>query len=291
MKGIILAGGMGSRLYPSTLSVSKQLLPIYDKPMIYYPLSLVMMSGIKEILIITTKKDQLFYKQLLGNGQSLGINLDYAIQEKPEGLSQAFTIGRDFIGNDSVLLVLGDNILYGDGLISILKDSKNFVEKEKVAKIFGYKVSNPESFGIIELNDNDEIVSLEEKPQDPKSKIASIGIYFYPNEVIDLVKKVNKSSRGEYEITSLNQIFLGESKLHVEILGRGYAWLDTGTPDSMLGASEFVKTIEQRQGYKIACIEEISFSNGWISKDQLKEIAEPIKNSDYGKYVMELSNE
>ncbi len=291
MKGIILAGGMGSRLYPSTLSVSKQLLPIYDKPMIYYPLSLVMMSGIKEILIITTKKDQLFYKQLLGNGQSLGINLDYAIQEKPEGLSQAFTIGRDFIGNDSVLLVLGDNILYGDGLISILKDSKNFVEKEKVAKIFGYKVSNPESFGIIELNDNDEIVSLEEKPQDPKSKIASIGIYFYPNEVIDLVKKVNKSSRGEYEITSLNQIFLGESKLHVEILGRGYAWLDTGTPDSILGASEFVKTIEQRQGYKIACIEEISFSNGWISKDQLKEIAEPIKNSDYGKYVMELSNE
>ncbi len=291
MKGIILAGGMGSRLYPSTLSVSKQLLPIYDKPMIYYPLSLVMMAGIKEILIITTKKDQLFYMQLLGNGQSLGIKLDYAIQEKPEGLSQAFMIGRDFIGKDSVLLVLGDNILYGDGLISILKDSKNFVEKEKVAKIFGYKVSNPESFGIIELNDNDEIVSLEEKPQDPKSKIASIGIYFYPNEVIDLVKKVNKSSRGEYEITSLNQIFLRESKLHVEILGRGYAWLDTGTPDSMLGASEFVKTIEQRQGYKIACIEEISFSNGWISKNQLKEIAEPIKNSDYGKYVMELSNE
>ena len=198
MKGIILAGGMGSRLYPSTLSVSKQLLPIYDKPMIYYPLSLVMMAGIKEILIITTKKDQLFYMQLLGNGQSLGIKLDYAIQEKPEGLSQAFMIGRDFIGKDSVLLVLGDNILYGDGLISILKDSKNFVEKEKVAKIFGYKVSNPESFGIIELNDNDEIVSLEEKPQDPKSKIASIGIYFYPNEVIDLVKKVNKSSRGEY---------------------------------------------------------------------------------------------
>lgn len=291
MKGIILAGGMGSRLYPSTLSVSKQLLPIYDKPMIYYPLSLVMMAGIKEILIITTKKDQLFYMQLLGNGQSLGIKLDYAIQEKPEGLSQAFMIGRDFIGKDSVLLVLGDNILYGDGLISILKDSKNFVEKEKAAKIFGYKVSNPESFGIIELNDNDEIVSLEEKPQDPKSKIASIGIYFYPNEVIDLVKKVNKSSRGEYEITSLNQIFLRESKLHVEILGRGYAWLDTGTPDSMLGASEFVKTIEQRQGYKIACIEEISFSNGWISKNQLKEIAEPIKNSDYGKYVMELSNE
>ena len=291
MKGIILAGGVGSRLFPSTLTISKQLLPIYDKPMIYYPLSILMLAKIQEILIITTERDINNFKNLFSNGKSLGLNIDYMIQEEPEGIPQAFILGKEFIGHDSVCLVLGDNILYGDGLISLLENSKRFVQSEKKDKIFGYKVSNPEDFGVLELDSQNNVISIEEKPSKPKSKIASIGLYFYPNNVIGEAEKLNKSKRGELEITSLNKLYLKNSNLHSEILGRGYAWLDTGTPESLLSASEFVKTIEKRQGYKIACIEEISFKNGWINEDQLKKIAHSMNNSEYGKYVLSVPDE
>jgi len=288
MKGIILAGGSGTRLHPLTKVISKQLLPVYDKPMIYYPLSTLMLAKIKEILIISTPEDLPKFEQLLGDGSQLGISLSYKVQPKPDGLAQAFIIGKEFIGNDDACLILGDNIFYGYGLTGLLNESIEIVEKEKRAVVFGYYVDDPERYGVVEFDENMKVLSIEEKPKFPKSNYAVVGLYFYPNEVVKIAKSIKPSARGELEITSVNEEFLKLNKLDVELLGRGHAWLDTGTHDSLMEAGQFIETIERRQGLKVACIEEISFNNKWINKEQLLEVAELYKKNSYGKYLFSL---
>ena len=287
MKGIILAGGSGTRLHPVTRSVSKQLLPIYNKPMIFYPLSTLMLAGIKDILIISTPHDIDNYKILLGNGSDYGLTIHYQIQNQPKGLAEAFLIGEDFIGNDDVCLVLGDNIFYGKGLPKLLKDAVSKVENGKKSIVFGYNVSNPSDYGVVEFNNNEEVISIEEKPVLPKSNYAVVGLYFYKNNVIDISKKIKPSKRGELEITSVNNQFLKNGLLDVELMSRGYAWLDTGTHDSLLEASNFIKTIETRQGLKVSCIEEIAYKYGYIDKFKLEENARKY-NNEYGDYLMSL---
>ncbi|HEF0022483.1 glucose-1-phosphate thymidylyltransferase RfbA [Citrobacter amalonaticus] len=286
MKGIILAGGSGTRLYPITMGVSKQLLPIYDKPMIYYPLSVLMLAGIRDILVITTPEDQDGFKRLLGYGEALGINLHYEVQPSPDGLAQAFIIGENFIGSDSVCLVLGDNIFYGQGFSPKLKEAA--ARAAKRATVFGYQVKDPERFGVVEFDENKNVISIEEKPSLPKSNYAVTGLYFYTNKVVEIAKEVKPSKRGELEITSINQMYLESGELTVEMLGRGFAWLDTGTHESLLQASQFVETIEVRQGFKVACLEEISFSNGWLTKDDVLRQAELMSKNSYGQYLYQL---
>ena len=285
MKGIVLAGGSGTRLYPITKAINKQINPIYDKPMIYYPLSMLMLAGIKEILIISTPRDISVFKELLGSGSDYGIKLEYAIQESPNGLAEAFIIGEEFIGDSPCALVLGDNVFYGHGLTGKLKGA---FEKRKGATIFGYPVNNPEDFGVVEFNENGDAVSLEEKPKNPKSNFAIPGLYFYDNTVIEKAKKVKPSPRGELEITSLNQIYLDEGSLSVINLGRGMAWLDTGTQEGLLDAANFVSTIQKRQGIMVRCLEEIAYLKGWIDKEKVVELAKPLLKSNYGKYLMNL---
>jgi len=284
MKGIILAGGLGSRLYPVTIGVSKQLLPVYDKPMIYYPLSVLMLADIQDILIITTKQSQPSFEQLLGDGSSFGINLSYKIQEPANGLAEAFIIGEKFIGADKVCLALGDNIFHGSGLSKLLNNAKN----NDGGTIFGYKVKDPERFGVLEMNKQNKVLSVEEKPREPKSNYAITGLYFYDNDVIDIAKNVTKSSRGELEITSVNEAYLKKGKLNAILLERGYAWLDTGTPESLLEASQFIEVIERRQGYKIACLEEIGLANGWIDEEQVNSSIEYYNNNEYAQYLRSL---
>jgi len=285
MKGIILAGGSGTRLYPVTKGVSKQLLPIYDKPMIYYPISVLMLAGIDDILIITTPEDQSGFIRALGDGSDFGIKLTYKVQPSPDGLAQAFIIGEEFIGNDSVCLVLGDNIFWGHGFTPILQKAASRV---KGATVFGYQVNDPERFGVVEFNDEQKAISLEEKPGNPKSNFAVTGLYFYDNDVVEMAKKVKPSDRGELEITTLNQMYLDKGSLNVELLGRGFAWLDTGTHETLLEAAMFVETIEKRQGYKIACLEEIALNNGWLSIEKTREIANSLSKNGYGQYLLNL---
>jgi glucose-1-phosphate thymidylyltransferase len=285
MKGIILAGGSGTRLHPITKGVSKQLLPVYDKPMIYYPLSVLMLAGIEDILIITTPSDQSNFKSILGDGSRFGIKLSYEIQSSPDGLAQAFIIGEDFIGDDSVCLALGDNIFWGHGFTSMLEKSAS---RQKGATIFGYQVNDPESFGVIEFNDNKIAISIEEKPEKAKSNFAVTGLYFYDNNVVEMSKRVKPSARGELEITALNQMYLDKGELHVELLGRGFAWLDTGTHESLLQASVFVEMIERRQGYKVACLEEIAWKNGWLTSNDIKKISDEMPMNIYRKYLKSL---
>lgn len=289
MKGIILAGGSGTRLYPITKGVSKQLLPVYDKPMIYYPLSVLMLAGIKEILIISTPEDLPNFEKLLGSGQDLGIKLNYKEQPSPDGLAQAFIIGEEFIGNDDVCLVLGDNIFYGHGLTNMLKAARENLEKENKSTVFGYYVNDPERYGVAEFDTEGNVTSIEEKPLTPKSNYAVVGLYFYTNDVVQISKKIKPSDRGELEITTVNQEYLDRKKLKVQLLGRGFAWLDTGTHDSLMEAGQFIETIEKRQGLKVACIEEIAFYMKYIDKHQLKKLAEPLKKNGYGQYLLKLA--
>lgn len=285
MKGIILAGGSGTRLYPITKGVSKQLVPIYDKPMIYYPLSVLMLAGIKEVLIITTPQDQSSFINLLGDGSDLGMRFEYVVQPSPDGLAQAFILGEEFLDGDDACLVLGDNIFYGHGLTKLLAQSVANV-KENNATVFGYYVSDPERYGVAEFNENGDVISIEEKPKEPKSNYAVVGLYFYPNDVVQKAKEVKPSDRGELEITTLNEMYLHESRLKVELMGRGYAWLDTGTHESLLEASQFIQTIENRQSLKVACLEEIAYEMGYISKEKLLDLAEPLKKNQYGQYLI-----
>jgi glucose-1-phosphate thymidylyltransferase len=289
MKGIILAGGSGTRLYPITLGVSKQLLPVYDKPMIYYPLSVLMLAGIREVLIITTPEDRAAFQRLLGDGSQFGIELKYAIQPSPDGLAQAFIIGEDFIGKDDVCLVLGDNIYYGQGFTPKLKEAVLKAKEGKGATVFGYQVKDPERFGVVEFDSEMKAVSIEEKPKKPKSHFAVTGLYFYDNRVIEIAKNVELSGRGELEITCVNNAYLELGELNVELLGRGFAWLDTGTHESLLEAAQFVETLEKRQGYKVACLEEIAFNNGWLSVKRLTELAQPMRKNSYGQYLLSLT--
>jgi glucose-1-phosphate thymidylyltransferase len=291
MKGIILAGGSGTRLYPLTKAISKQLMPIFDKPMIYYPLSILMLSGIQEILIISTLEDLPRFKKLLGDGSDIGIKLEYIVQPSPDGLAQAFILGKDFIDDDDVCLILGDNFFYGGGLIKMFDAAVLNAKDNCSATVFGYRVDNPEHYGVVDFDSNNNVLSIEEKPRNPKSNYAVTGLYFYPNDVVNKVTEVVPSERGELEITSLNKMFLNDNRLTVEILGRGYAWLDTGTHDSLLGASTFIETIERRQGLKVACIEEIAFQMGYISKEQLVKLAEPLSKNQYGQYLLKRSEE
>jgi glucose-1-phosphate thymidylyltransferase len=291
MKGIILAGGSGTRLYPITKGVSKQLVPIYDKPMIYYPLSVLMLAGIKEVLIITTPQDQSSFINLLGDGSDLGMRFEYVIQPSPDGLAQAFILGEEFLDGDDACLVLGDNIFYGHGLTKLLAQSVKNIQDENKATVFGYYVSDPERYGVAEFNDNGDVISIEEKPSEPKSNYAVVGLYFYPADVVKKAKEVVPSHRGELEITTLNQDYLNENRLKVELMGRGYAWLDTGTHESLLEASSFIQTIENRQSLKVACLEEIAYEMGYISKEKLLELALPLSKNQYGQYLIKRANQ
>ncbi len=290
MKGIILAGGKGSRLYPSTLSVSKQLLPIYDKPLIYYPLSVLLLAGINDILVISTPSDTPNYQKLLGDGEKLGLNISYVIQNTPRGLADAFILGADFIGNDNVCLVLGDNVFYGQGFTLYLRNAQKQIENGGAA-IFGYPVANPKDFGVVEFDDNNKVISIEEKPQRPKSNYAVPGLYFYDNQVVDIAKNVKPSARGEIEITSINNYYLEQGMLNVTLMGRGMAWLDTGSPKGMLKAAEFVQTVQDMQGFYISCIEEIAWRRGFINTEQLHALGRELEMTDYGKYIMSLSED
>ena len=289
MKGIVLAGGSGTRLYPITKGISKQLIPIFDKPMIYYPLSVLMLAGIKDVLVISTPYDLPGFKRLLGDGTDLGMNIQYAEQPSPDGLAQAFIIGEEFIGNDCACLVLGDNIFYGAGLTAMLKDSVKKAEEEQKATVFGYYVNDPERYGVAEFDADGNCLSIEEKPEHPKSNYAVVGLYFYPNDVVEVAKNIKPSARGELEITTVNQEFLERKQLTVKTLQRGFAWLDTGTHDSLSEASTFIEVIEKRQGLKVACLEEIAFKKGWIDKERLKEVAQPMSKNNYGKYLLQLA--
>ena len=291
MKGIILAGGSGTRLYPLTKGVSKQVLPIYDKPMIYYPLSVLMLAGITEVLIITTAEDQAGFIRLLGDGSDVGIKIEYIIQPSPDGLAQAFILGKEFIGGDDACLVLGDNIFYGHDLKKVLASAVDNAKQQNKATVFGYRVADPERYGVAEFDSAGNAISLEEKPLEPKSNYAVTGLYFYPNDVIKKAAVIEPSDRGELEITTVNQLYLDENRLKVELLGRGYAWLDTGTHESLLEASQFIETIEKRQGLKVACIEEIAFEGGYISKDQLIKLAQPLAKNQYGQYLIKRAEE
>lgn len=289
MKGIVLAGGSGTRLYPITKGVSKQLLPVFDKPMIYYPISVLMLAGIREILVISTPHDLPGFRRLLGDGSDIGVRFEYAEQPSPDGLAQAFTIGADFIGDDSVCLVLGDNIFHGSGFRSMLKNAVSSVENEGIATIFGYWVSDPGRYGVAEFDSEGRCLSIEEKPASPKSNYAVVGLYFYPNKVVDVARGVKTSARGEYEITSVNQRFLEDGELRVETLGRGFAWLDTGTHDSLSEASTYIEVLEKRQGLKIACLEGIAYEMGWIDREKLRELAAPMARNQYGQYLLRLA--
>ncbi len=291
MKGIVLAGGSGTRLYPITKGVSKQLLPVFDKPMVYYPISALMLAGIRDILIISTPEDLPGFRRLLGDGHELGVHFEYAEQPSPDGLAQAFIIGREFIGDDAACLVLGDNIFYGSGFVSKLRRAVQTAEQEDSATVFGYWVSDPERYGVAEFDAEGNCLSIEEKPEKPKSHYAVVGLYFYPNEVVKVATEIKPSARGELEITSVNQRFLEAGRLRVQTFGRGFAWLDTGTHDSLSEASTFVEVIEKRQGLKIACLEGIAFENGWITAEQLRELARPLLKNEYGKYLMKLADE
>lgn len=291
MKGIILAGGKGTRLYPLTMSISKQILPVYDKPMIYYPLSVLMLAGIQEILIISTPYDLPSFKRLLGDGTQWGVQFTYAEQPSPDGLAQAFIIGKEFIGNDSVCLVLGDNIFYGAGFTGLLKNSVVEAEQNNNATVFGYYVNDPERYGVATFDENNNCTSIEEKPQNPKSNYAVVGLYFYPNSVVQVAQAIKPSERGELEITSVNQHYLAQNELKVQTLQRGFAWLDTGTHESLFEASAFIETVEKRQGLKIACIEEIAYLNGWLTKEQLISLAQPMIKNQYGQYLLHLAQE
>lgn len=291
MKGIVLAGGSGTRLYPITKGISKQLMPIYDKPMVYYPISVLMLAGIREILIISTHQDLPGFKRLLGNGSDYGIHFEYAEQPSPDGLAQAFTIGADFIGDDSACLVLGDNIFHGAGFIDMLKEAVRTAEEEMKATVFGYWVNDPERYGVAEFDSEGNCLSIEEKPQQPKSNYAIVGLYFYPNRVVDVAKHIKPSARGEYEITTVNQEFLTAGELKVQTLGRGFAWLDTGTHDSLSEASTYVEVLEKRQGLKVACLEGIAYRQGWITEERMRELALPMIKNQYGQYLLKVIDE
>ncbi len=288
MKGIVLAGGSGTRLYPITKGVSKQLLPVYDKPMIYYPISVLMLAGIREILIISTPHDLPMFERLLGDGSDYGVRFEYAAQPSPDGLAQAFIIGEKFIGDDTACLVLGDNIFYGQGFTQMLINAVMTADVESKATVFGYAVPDPERYGVAEFDEDGKVLSIEEKPKEPKSNYAVVGLYFYPNRVVDVAKNIKPSARGELEITTVNQKFLEDGELRVQLLGRGFAWLDTGTHDSLSEAGTFIEVIERRQGVKVACLEEIAFRKGWIPRERLHELAKPMKNNGYGKYMLKL---